>query len=514
MSHCYILVAAAAIFYVILTFKRRMWNTRSRGLPLPPSLKGLPIIGNVFNIPTNFEWEVYKGWSKRLGSDIVSANAMGFSIVVLNKRKLAIDFLEGQSAITSSRVVAPMSCELMGWNFILPLVPYGEEFRCKRRMFQQNFHRGNMSLRSGVNQNLPQMLTRILKNPEDFRNTNSLFMAGTILKVTYGVEDSEDVKYYLKLLEEALAPIIRAAIPGRYLVDIFPFLKYVPRWLPGAGFKHDAEEARQLAEKFANEPLADALNRMTSGNGSPSFISDAFTRAESDGVVGDKTLELIRDIASSAYSAGTETTLSSLDYFYLAMAMYPEVQKKAQKELDTYLKGERLPEFEDKPNLPYIWAIVKEVLRWQPVIPVGVPHMSTEDTVFNGYFIPKNSIIIANQWAMLKDEEDYPEPETFKPERFLTSESQHNESVVDPQTIAFGFGRRICPGAHMATSTLFITAASMLSLFEIKNPEDFNPERQVRLGIARSPTEFRCEIRPRVQNADTLIEAFALHHTT
>lgn len=82
------------------------------------------------------------------------------------------------------------------------------------------------------------------------------------------------------------------------------------------------------------------------------------------------------------------------------MGIYPEVQKKAQEELDRVLGPNRLPRFEDRSNLPYIEAIVKEALRWHPVAPMGIPHMSTEDDVYEGYFIPKGSLVMPNIWSV------------------------------------------------------------------------------------------------------------------
>ncbi|TFK24835.1 cytochrome P450 [Coprinopsis marcescibilis] len=510
-----LLAVAIVLLSGFFVFKRRKWNARSRGLPPPPSPKGLPFIGNALDVPTKYEWEVYRRWGDELGSDIVSASALGFSVVVLNKRQLAIELLEGQSAITSSRPNAPMACDLMGWSYILPLVPYGDEFRSKRKLFHQHFHSGNTSLyRAGIHQNLPHLLTRLLEDPQDFRQSNTLFMAGTLLKITYGVDDKESTRYYIQLFEEALAPIIRAAIPGSFLVDIFPVLKYVPEWFPGAGFKREAREALALSKRFADEPLNDALKRMNAGTVETSFISEAHSSAESQGALDANAFRDIRDIAASLFSAGTETTLSSLDYFYLAMTLFPKAQERAHKELDAVLKGERLADFNDKPDLPYITAIVKEVLRWQPVVPLGVAHFSTEDCVFKGYFIPKNTIIMANQWAMLRDDAEYPEPEMFKPERFLTPDGQLDGLAPDSESIAFGFGRRICPGDHIATSTLFMAIASILTLFDIKKLQDFDPEREVRLGINRCPTDFRCEIKPRLKNAHALIQAHALQHSS
>ncbi len=80
------------------------------------------------------------------------------------------------------------------------------------------------------------------------------------------------------------------------------------------------------------------------------------------------------------------------------MASYPEVQRKAQAELETVIGPHRLPGFSDRDSLPYVNALMKELLRWRSVVPIGVPHCSLEDDEYRGYFIPKGSVVIANIW--------------------------------------------------------------------------------------------------------------------
>lgn len=102
--------------------------------------------------------------------------------------------------------------------------------------------------------------------------------------------------------------------------------------------------------------------------------------------------------------------------FFLAMALYPEAQRKAQEEIDRVVGNSRLPTFADRDNLPYINATVKEVLRWHPVVPNNLPHLSTHDDMCQGYFIPKGSIVISNIWFV------EPVPSVYL--RYLTYYSQ------------------------------------------------------------------------------------------
>ena len=91
-------------------------------------------------------------------------------------------------------------------------------------------------------------------------------------------------------------------------------------------------------------------------------------------------------------------TLSTVEWFFVAMTLFPEIQKKAQKELMAVVGSNRLPEFEDEKSLPYIRALVKECLRWRSVAPLGVPHRVLEDDEYRGYRIPKGSMVISNLW--------------------------------------------------------------------------------------------------------------------
>lgn len=129
------------------------------------------------------------------------------------------------------------------------------------------------------------------------------------------------------------------------------------------------------------------------------------------------------------------------------MALHPDVQKKAHKALDAVLQGQRLPDFNDfGGHIPYVDAVVNEVLRWNPATPFAVYHVASEDDSYKGYEIPKGSIMIPNLWALLHQESVFgPDTDKFIPERFLQPDGQLNPDILDLD-IAFGFGRRACPG--------------------------------------------------------------------
>ena len=157
-------------------------------------------------------------------------------------------------------------------------------------------------------------------------------------------------------------------------------VRYLPDWLPGTGFKHTANEWRKTLHQFSAQPYEFVKRQIAKGTAKPSYV-----QAHIDEKQGDLTAEEERDIkwtAASLFTGGADSTVSSLACFFLAMCLFPAVQGVAREELDRVIGTERLPTFEDRPNLPYLNALVKEVLRWHPVTPIGFPHVAVEDDIY------------------------------------------------------------------------------------------------------------------------------------
>jgi len=226
-----------------------------------------------------------------------------------------------------------------------------------------------------------------------------------------------------------------------------------------------------------------------------------------------ETEDIFKYLMFAVYSGGFDTTNSTISTFFLAMTIYPDVQRKAQAELDAVLgpRCDRLPDFSDRPNLPYIEALVKEVFRWHPAVPMYV-HRLMQDDEYEGYHIPEGSFIFHNTWGLMRDEAVYPDPLAFNPDRFL---SKHDDDSVNPDSriFLFGSGRRVCPGMNLASDSLFLLYARTLAAFNISEPigDDGRPVRQkaeFTSGLISHPTEFMCEITPRSAEIAKLVSTF------
>ncbi|KAJ7748773.1 cytochrome P450 [Mycena maculata] len=185
--------------------------------------------------------------------------------------------------------------------------------------------------------------------------------------------------------------------------------------------------------------------------------------------------------------------------FFLAMALYPEVQSAAQAEVDRVVTAGRLPQLSDRPNLPYVECVMREVLRWNPVAPLGLPHLLNNDGIYGDYHLTAGSIVMANVWSILQDPAVFPDPRQFRPERFM-----NDKRALDVATCIFGFGRRSCPGVHFAEASMFIAIATALSQCTIFNPTNSRGEAisrysniEYRTGTISHPPKYRCDINPR-----------------
>ncbi|KAG8214158.1 cytochrome P450 [Butyriboletus roseoflavus] len=252
-----------------------------------------------------------------------------------------------------------------------------------------------------------------------------------------------------------------------------------------------------MLSEAAGTPYRFVLEELAKGDAAPSFIS----RALQGGVTPEEE-EILKWASFSMYLGGSDTTPTTLSAFFLAMTIYPDILKRAQAEVDAVVGHKRLPTFDDRDSLPYVNAICAELLRWHVVVPMGM-HVSTQDSIHEGHLIPKGTCLLPNIWFMLSDPETYPDPDVFKPERFLGEEQQ-----PDPREACFGWGRRSCPGAHLAESTIFIFVAIALATLDVsrcvENGVDLVPRYDVTEGTIRP---FKCMIVPRSKQAEDLLQA-------
>ncbi|KAG7451809.1 cytochrome P450 [Guyanagaster necrorhizus] len=494
-----IFIVLVGLIFVWDLFRRTRHNA-----PFPPGPRGLPLIGNLLDMPSEKEWLSFAKWGEKYG-DIVSVSVLGRRLVIINSAQMAINILDRKSSIYSDRPVVGMGGELIGWKESLALMPYGARFRNHRRLAHQLFG-SNATMKRFLpmlEQETRRCLNRIVIAPGSLSEHIQKTAAAVILQISHGYMIQEKDDPFVELAERTVNQLSLATTSGGFLVNLIPILIHIPDWFPGAGFKRTAREWASALNEFVEKPHNYVKQEIAAGTARLSFTS---SRLEG-GVSAEEEFD-IKWLAATLYAGGADTTVASIYAFFKAMLLYPEVQVKAQAKIDAVIGDERLPRFDDREHLPYVNALVLEVTRWHTVAPAGLPHCATEDDVQFGYFIPKGSLVIANIWKMLHDSTIYSEPFKFNPGRFIRTENKEPE--LDPYKMAFGFGRRICSGRVLADASIFISCAMVLAVFDIskytENGVTFEPDTEHTTGAISHPTSFRCIIQARSKKALELID--------
>jgi len=350
-----------------------------------------------------------------------------------------------------------------------------------------------------------RFLRRVLAKPDDLSTHVRKTAGAIILRISHGYEVKETEDPFVELADHATEQFALATAPGGFLVDLIPALRHVPRWVPGTDFLQKARKWASTLNEMVEQPHNYVKQQIAAGTASVSFTS---TLLEGKQLTAEDEFD-IKWAAASLYSGGADTTVSAIYSFFLAMALFPEVAKKAQAEIDAVVGNDRLPTFADREHLPYVDALVKEVFRWNSVVPTAVAHRAMQDDVHDGYLIPKGALIIPNIWKFTHDSRTYSSPMSFNPDRFIPSPGRKAEP--DPRQVCFGFGRRICPGLHLADASVFISCAMALAVFDItkwaENGVVIEPVNDNTTGTISHPKPFKCSIKPRSEKAVQLIQA-------
>lgn len=485
--------SALPLLLVIFKVKKRSYSHK------PPGPRGWPLLGNISDIPKKSPWLTYTEWGKIYG-DIIYLESFGTPTVILNNLEDIHELLDKRSAITASRPRMVMASELMGWGWDFAHMPHDDYWRRHRKVFHQYFQQRNMSNHFPViRKTTSVLLNQLSKSPDKFRAHFRQFAATVVLKLTYDHEVLSEDDYYVNLADKALEGLLQVVHVGSSLVDIFPVLKYIPAWFPGATFKRKAQVYSQMTQKLRDVPFERAKKQIASGSLGACFVSESLGNGVDDDIIGNA--------AALAYLAGSDTTVSIIAAFALAMIHFPDVQARARKEIDDLTGGLRLPDFDDRPSLPYIDAIIAELFRWATPTPLAIAHMSQAPDVYKGYYFPSGTLFIPNVHGVFHDESRFSDPFRFKPERFLNENAD-----FDPFNMGgFGYGRRICPGRYVALNSSWLAISRMLAVFNISPAKDENGKEKITppefvSGLVVHPAPFEVDFVPRSGKALELIQ--------
>ncbi|KAJ6559765.1 cytochrome P450 [Mycena capillaripes] len=519
--YCFIAFTGGVGLLLVLQKKRR-------ASMLPPGPPGDPLVGHLLRMPSANSALVFHQWAKTYG-DVMRLEVLGRTMIILDSYQAAVDLLEKRGAIYSDRPKFTLY-GLLGWDPSLTFLQYGKQFNKHRTMHQSYLNRHKVEeFKPFQTQEARTLVQNLFESPPDKyekcmgRQQLDRFATGIIAQIVAGHRITSNDDPYLRISGMLVEAMSKTGLPGSSPETHLVIVQHFPPWFPGAGHVGVVRSWRSVLQELHEYPLRSVRKQKVTGEAMPSFILTQLERM--DGTEEDVDL---KGAAATIRLIWDSQTWGAVSIFFLAMILHPEYQVKAQKEIDSVVGDQRLPDFEDRGNLPLVECILQESLRWKSGVPLGrAPHRVCEDDIYRGMLIPKGSLVFANVRGMSLNESVYSDPTSFYPERFLPKPAGKGESYFS--NAVFGFGRRICAGQYVAENSLWIAIASILASCKIENAVDKSGNvivtdptftdglvrsvswlrgmvslSQTEL-ISRHPKDTRCIVSPRSSGAKTLI---------
>ncbi|KAF2461513.1 cytochrome P450 [Lineolata rhizophorae] len=472
---------------------------------LPPGPFPLPVVGNHLQIPKSKPWIAFEKWSKHYNDPLLTIWLGRRPIIVANDAWSASEMMEKKANIYSSRPrIVIMGDMFNATNYNQVVLTYGDRWRLHRRLMHTVV--GSQAVRSWRDIQSAEskiMIRDLLDEPEDYVFHIERYACSVVSIIGWGRRINRKNDYVAQQALAMMNNAVDVVIPGAYWMESIPELTKLPKWL----YKLPSliwEQSNLMLKYFY------ALSLEGSKAHEKNFSARLIDEQEASGL----TNEEVATLTGNLIGGGVDTTSSTILSFILAMCVFPEVQKKAQAEIDAVVGQDRAPVWEDEDSLPYVQAIVKETLRWRTVtILGGIPHAPIKDDIFRGYHIPAGTNITGNLWAIHRHPREFPDPDEFRPERYVDGLQFDYPNTRGHN--AFGWGRRQCSGQPLAEQGLFLTLASMLWAYNIQPGLD-KDGKQAKLDIFAytdgenmRPVPFPARYTPRSKKIESIVRSEA-----
>ncbi|UZP43300.1 hypothetical protein NXS19_011116 [Fusarium pseudograminearum] len=494
----------------------RLLFTGRRPKGYPPGPPTIPVLGNIHLMPKRDAHLQFRRWADEYGP-VYSLILGTKSFIVLSSAQAVKDLLDKKSALYSDRQEMYVGQVLGSGGLRLLMMGYGQTWRSFRKLVHSLLNvtaaKSYVPYQDLENK---QMLYELVTQPDQFLQSIRRYSNALTTTMVFGWRSPVYQDPKLMQLFDGFADFAEINQTGiAALLDSFPILRRLPDFLLPVQKK--AKELHKKEKDLYLSHWLKAKQDIANGTIKPCFCVGLAEAQEKNKFDDDQAAY----ISGTLLEAGSDTTSSTLYAFVQAMLLNPDVQRKAQDEIDKVVGNARMPHMDDESSLQYIRACMKETLRWMPTTILGaVPHAVTQDDIYNGYLIPKGAGVLNNVWGIHMDPERYPNPRQFNPERYLDDFQSLADAAANPDAskrdqFTFGAGRRICPGIHVAERSLFLGMSRILWAFNIEPVLDDmgrpilpDPDKLTQ-GFVCMPEEFPAKIVPRsMEKRDLVVESW------
>jgi cytochrome P450 len=457
----------------------------------PPGPWGIPILGHLPLLGT-FPAAKITQWSKKYGP-VMAIRFGSYPTVVISDLKLVkAAFNDNDFA---GRVALLNMKEKSGGQVRGVIFTEGKEWNEQRRFILRtlrDFGFGKKTMESAVHDEIKDLIETFRKSAGKPQSTKNAFNAA-VLNALWTLIAGERFRQddpALTLAIKHLTTNVEESNPIAFLCVFIPILaKIAPKLL---GYTKIVEGDKKIVD-FIRKPVEEHIATWQSGQ-PRDFIDvylDEVEKTENNDSSFHKDTGHISLLFSvlDLFIAGAETTSTTLMWAFLYMAKYPDVQVKVQAEIAALVGNSRLPSLNDRPLMPYAEAVIHEIMRFSSLVPIGVMHKTLQDVHFNGFDIPKDTMIFPNIYGIHFDDAIWVDPQNFRPERFLSEDGSFKRHEA---FVPFSTGKRVCLGETLARDELFLFFTSLFQAFSVK-PETTAEELSIEphVGGVLSPKNHK-----------------------
>ncbi|CAI9109680.1 OLC1v1009545C1 [Oldenlandia corymbosa var. corymbosa] len=461
-------------FIIFLFMVTRLFRKTTK--KLPPGPTPFPIIGNIHQLNGPLPHRTMADLAKKYGP-LMHLQLGQVSTLVVSSAEAAKPFLNDHDTIFANRPFLLSTFILNYKQQDIAFSPYGSYWRQMRKIATvellsarrvQSFR----SIREEEVHNLIKSIAAQNGSVFNFSKTLPLVTYSFIAQAAFG-KRSEFHEEFIALMEEVIQ-----LMGGFSLVDLYPNVKILETI---TGARNKLEKMRVRVDAILQSILDHHRNKRsaeepTKQDGTEEMdLVDVLLNVQKSGEFGDPlTDDNLKGVIYDIFTAGGETSSTTLLWAMLEMIKNPEVFQKAQAEVRKVFDGQGNADESKLHELKYMEAVIKETLRLHPAAPLLLPRESSEQCEIDGYVIPAKTRVVVNAFAIARDPKYWDEPERFNPERFMDSDIDFKGKNLF--YIPFGAGRRICPGISFALPNMELPLAQLLYHFDWKLPGQMKPE--------------------------------------
>jgi len=481
--HCYFSVSmdiGCVLWYPVLAIISTITYfvvRRKTYCRLPPGPPGWPILGNMFQLGSKPN-ESLSHFATKYGP-LMSLSLGMKTTVVASSPAMAKEVLKTHDHLLAGRPVTqanlPFTHSSLSFGQIGPhwrmlrRISTTELFSVKKTEALQHLRRDQ------VYQTIRQIYEDAVKGKcVNIGHTAFNTTVNLLGNMIFGTDMSDPDSPVSQVLQESIAKLMELHAVTN-LADSFPFLQWFrldPQGISRTTVIH-RRKVYAILDKFIQDHLA-ARGKSTDGSDSEKDLLDVLLDMRSD----EFTLTSIKIYLTEIFGAGTDTSATTIEWAMAELIRNPQIMERAQAELDEVVGRNRMVEESDTDRLPYLHAVIKEVFRLHPPVPLLLPHRADSRCEIAGFVIPKHSRVLVNLWAIGRDPAIWNEPLKFAPGRFMGDDKMSTVEYKGQhfELIPFGAGRRMCVGFPLATRMIHLVLACLLHSFEWAPPEGTSAE--------------------------------------